>query len=429
MTKKRQILVVGAGAAGMTAAITAARQGAEVTLLEHTQFCGKKLSATGNGKCNMTNRIQEKHCYRSDCPEFAWKALQHFTVSDTIHFFADSGLLMRDKNGYFYPMSEQASSVVDILKQELKRNKINIVFGTEIHRVKLEQENIFCIDRENQVFCGEALILATGSKAAPKTGSDGSGYFLAQQMGHTIVKPLPALVQLIGEGSYWKMLAGVRVQARVSLYIEDKLVMTEEGELQLTDYGLSGIPIFQLSRYAVRAKDKQKKVSVMIDFLPQMSIEEIKIFIKGLIKIKQKTAEESLNGLFHKKITAFLLKYCCISAETSRVTQKEINRLADTIKGFQVSIVGSKTFEQCQVCSGGVNVREINPETMESLLCKNIFFAGEIIDVDGACGGYNLQWAWTSGFLAGFHAAKIERKRKCYDSNSTNKASSRARRR
>jgi len=405
-----RIAIIGGGAAGMTAAITAARTAkgnCEIILVEHTDRLGKKILATGNGKCNLTNRNIKQEFYRGNNPEFAMKALGYFGFEDTIRFFNDMGLMVREKNGYFYPYSEQAAVVNDVLRLEVESFGIKVMYETKVERISHEKGSFSLVMAGGKKLVCDKLIIATGSKASPKTGSDGSGYALAKGLGHKVIKPLPALVQLVCKENFYKSIAGVRVDAKVTVDIGGN-VISERGELQLTDYGISGIPVFQVSRYVVGALDKKVAFTTYIDFLPDIAHRELMDFFKSQAKLAGKTVEEVLNGLMNKKLSVLIAKECKLSPSTefARVKDKEFYILIDKIKNFKVEVTGSKSFDMAQVCQGGVDTAELSAPTMESKLCKGLYFAGEIIDIDGACGGYNLQWAWTSGYLAGKSAAE-----------------------
>ncbi|MFQ7181397.1 MAG: aminoacetone oxidase family FAD-binding enzyme [Hungatella sp.] len=252
-------------------------------------------------------------------------------------------------------------------------------------------------------------MLAAGSKAAPGTGSDGSGYKLAESLGHSVIEPLPALVQLKCRETWYKQFAGVRTEASVTLYSDGKAVASDRGELQFTDYGISGIPVFQISRFAARALRDGKKVTARLDLLPVMEKQELFQFLTKRVKrLGYRPGEEFLNGVLNKKLHQVLLKESGIPAgrRTREITEKQLGVLTDRIKGLETTVTAVNPFEQAQICCGGVDTREVNPCTMESKLVSQLFLAGEILDVDGICGGYNLQWAWSSGILAGRNAGR-----------------------
>lgn len=390
-----KIVIVGGGASGFMAAIQAARNGASVTILEQNGKFGRKLQSTGNGKCNLTNLAQNCSYYRSSTPEFAVKVLSRFDVHQTIRFFTDIGIYTKNKNGYLYPHSEQASSVMEVLEMEARNLKIKRKTQEKVLKIRKSNEGFLVATKTWEYPC-DRVILACGSKASAIEGADGSGYRLASDLGHTIVKPLPALTGIKGTGRFYTKWAGVRTGACVTLVINGLPLKQECGEVQLTDYGISGIPVFQLSRYAARALYENCTVSMYLDFLPEFDPEGLLTFLKERrAHNPYKTLRESLIGLFSDKLIDVLM-----------IDTKTEEQLVEKIKKLEVPVKETMSFEHAQVCSGGVDLKEINSETMESRLVSGIYFCGELLDVDGACGGYNLQWAWSSGALAGISAAR-----------------------
>ncbi|MCC8027425.1 MAG: NAD(P)/FAD-dependent oxidoreductase [Clostridium sp.] len=411
----RQIVIVGGGASGLTAAIMGARLGARVTLVEHMDRVGKKILSTGNGRCNLTNLRMEESCYRSDEKGFPMRVIGGFGVEETLGFFRELGIEPKDRNGYVYPNSDQASSVLDVLLWEASHERVDIRTSCKVETIEwIKGENnsfYYKICTTQGIFRADALILATGSRAAPSTGSDGSGYELAKKLGHRVIKPLPGLVQLRCQGTLYRQLAGIRTEARITLHmdgVKGRVLAEDRGELQLTDYGLSGIPVFQISRFAARALEQGKKVVALVDFLP--SWQEGESF--GLLKrraalLKDKKVEEMFTGLFNKKLAAVLIRLSGVSPskKAGELTGKELGRLLSQMKSYEAIVMSVNPFANAQVCCGGVDTREIDPSTMESRLKKNLYLTGELLDVDGICGGYNLQFAWSSGALAGRAAA------------------------
>ncbi len=425
------VIVVGAGAAGMTAAISAARMGARTAILEHMDEAGKKLLATGNGKCNFTNQVQGVECYRGQNPAFVLPALAQFGLSETLDFFRAIGIFPKEKRGgYYYPVSEQASSVRQALVLELKRLGVDIHYNIGIRSIKKDDREYFCFETKQGMFFSKSCIIATGGKAAKKTGSDGSGVPYIKSFGHTVLEFVPALVQLKGAQSFLKELSGIRADAHITLFVDDTQTSSDRGEVQLTDFGVSGIPAFQVSRYAVYALKKQKKVHLSLDFAPDLDYNTLLDYfllqkerdrktqreLRLTCKAEQKgcprgnTADihlqDTLIGFLNKKLIPVMLREAGLAEEIllSRCGKKEFEKLIDTIKHFRIDITGSKDFDSAQVCAGGVSTAQINPGTMESQLVSGLYFAGEVVDIDGMCGGYNLQWAWTSGWVAGKHA-------------------------
>ena len=409
---KRQVIIIGGGASGLAAAIAAAREGAGVTVLEHMDRVGKKILSTGNGRCNLTNLSLRPEQYRCSQPQFPMKVLDHFSVWDTLAFFDEIGIVTKSRNGYIYPNSDQASSVLDSLRMEAERLGVRVVTECHISRAACAGKGRFRIESDQGVFQGERLILAAGSKAAPVTGSDGSGYQLAQAFGHRVITPLPALVQLRCQGKFLKQLAGIRCDALVKLVSEGQVLAADQGELQLTDYGVSGIPTFQVSRFAAVALHKKKAVSVILDFLPSKSMEETKQFIRNRAKaLAYRKSEDFLTGVLNKKLSQVLLKLSQIDGAelVGNLKNQQLERLVHLIKFFELPVTSTNSFEQAQVCCGGVDTRDVRPETMESKLVKGLYLAGELLDVDGICGGYNLQWAWSTGITAGRCAGRTEK--------------------
>lgn len=405
------VIVVGAGAAGMTAAISAAGTGAKTAILEHMDEAGRKLLATGNGKCNFTNQVQGVECYRGQNPAFVLPTLAQFGLSETLDFFREIGIFsVKKRDGYYYPASGQASSVRQALVLELKRLGVDIHYNIGIRSIKKDDREHFCFETKQGMFFSKSCIIATGGKAAKKTGSDGSGVPYIKSFGHTVLEFVPALVQLKGAQSFLKEVAGVRTDACITLYVDDTQVACDRGEVQLTDFGVSGIPAFQVSRYAVYALKKQKKVHLSLDFAPDLDYNTLlDYFLLQKERNREAYLRDTLFGFLNKKLIPVMLREAGLVEDLplSRCGKKEFDSLIRTIKHFRIDITGSKDFDSAQVCAGGVSTAQINPDTMESQLVPGLYFAGEVIDIDGMCGGYNLQWAWSSGWVAGKHAGTV----------------------
>ena len=403
----RHVAVIGGGAAGMMAAITSAREGARVTILEHKERIGKKILSTGNGRCNFTNTYQTPACYRSDNRDFAWNIIQKFNVEKTISFFKELGIYPKDRNGYLYPYSDQAAAILEVLQIEVA--KLDICVMTEINVLDIQPvKRGLRITTDKKTITADSVILACGSKAAPVTGSDGSGYQLAKLFGHRIVPVLPALVQLRCAEKFYKSISGVRVQGTVEVYADDIFLASDTGEIQLTNYGISGIPVFQVSRYAAKALYKKQSVTAVLNFMPDMNKEEFLLFLQERITLcPYKTLDEFFTGVFPKKLCELWIRLSRLPKEmrVSDLSGEQLEKLVLLIQHLRTHITETNSFEQAQICCGGVDTTEINPDTLESNYVPGIYFAGELLDVDGICGGYNLQWAWSSGFVAGKEAA------------------------
>ncbi|MDD3795780.1 MAG: NAD(P)/FAD-dependent oxidoreductase [Lachnospiraceae bacterium] len=402
----KEILVIGCGPAGMMAAIWAARQGNRVTILEGMDRPGKKLLLTGNGKCNLTNQDPELVKRYHGAP--VGEVLAQFSTGDTLDFFHSIGLMTADKNGCVYPYTGQSSSVLELLLAELKRLGVKLKFSEKIIRISGENETL-AASTQSWSYRADRIILACGSRALPSTGSDGTGYLLAKQAGHSILPVLPALTSLQAGEKWIAACAGVRCPARVSIFLENTSspAAAETGELQWTEYGISGIVVFQISRFASLALQRKQKVFVKLDLFPQMPEEEL---LSWLLQIGQNALETSISGAFSgilpKKLLTALLKEQGINPKTAmkQLSKQQLRDFTALAKEIRLTITGTKSFDQCQVCTGGVPMCEVTPDTLESRRMSGLYLAGELLDVDGPCGGYNLQWAWSSGYAAGFHA-------------------------
>lgn len=395
-------VVVGGGASGMTAAIFAARAGCRVLVLEQKEKLCKKIYATGNGKCNFTNKDWQASYFRGSNSSLAEPVLRSFGLSDTLSFFREIGIYPKERNGYYYPNSEQAASVADALRREAERLFVQCRTETRVSRMQKTKDGVFLIEADGERFFGKSVVLATGGKASPVHGSDGSGYLLAKELGHTVIKPLPAIVQLKAEGSFFKTLAGVRAEGIVRLHMENGCY-TEKGEILFAVYGISGIPVMQLSRYASAALAEKKKVRAELDLFPAADEAELtKELITRFCRMPDNTVEEAMNGLCHHKINYVILTLCGISPvqPAGMLTGQDAAQIAERLKHFTVKVTGTNGFEQAQACAGGVPLTELTGQ-MESRLLEGLFFTGELTDIDGTCGGYNLQWAWSSGAVAG----------------------------
>lgn len=406
---KYKLAIIGAGPSGMMAAITAASngiKGEDICLIEHNDKVGRKILVTGNGKCNITNMKMTPDCYRSDAKEPYFCVIEKFMPEKLIDFFAKIGLFTKNKNEYIYPFNEQAATVADALRNEISRLRIGLRLNCSIK--KIEKGFKLYSDDKAIIEC-DTLIIATGSKCFSKTGSDGSGYRLARDMGHNIVPVIPALVQIKCREKFFKEIAGVRINAGLTLTENSERLIDENGELQLTDYGISGIPVFQISRFIKRSLDNKHNPVVHINFAPDFSEKELSRRLNIIFTHNTKLDYISaLSLLYNKKLASVLLMTAGLEKGTSckNTRIEDLNRLCGIIRDFKVSPFDTNGFENAQVCAGGVNLSEIRLDTMESKLVPKLYFAGEICDVDGICGGYNLQWAFSSGRLAGLSATK-----------------------
>lgn len=396
----KEVVIVGGGASGLTAAITAARNGKDVTLIERNNKCGKKILITGNGRCNFWNTDVDLSHFHSSTPNLLKEFITDERKNSILKFFDSLGLAYKTKNGYYYPFSNQAFTIENALLSECK--KLNVKIINDIVVEKIIKKDCFIINPDKENIKAKNIIIATGSKAAPKTGSDGLGYELAKSLGHNIITPLPSLVQLKADEPYFKNWSGIRTDVKVNLLIDHKYIKSETGEIQLTNYGLSGICIFNLSGEAAKALNQNKNVIISINFIPFAS--NPKTFLQNLNKNSyHKTISELLEGILHYKLVDIIIKKTHLKRDLllNTLTDNELNNLIKTLTDFQIKILDTHPLDHAQVCSGGIPLTEINSKTLESLKVKNLYFTGEIIDIDGDCGGYNLGWAWMSGIIAG----------------------------
>ena len=438
----RRVAVIGGGAAGMMAAVAAAENGAAVTLYEKNDRVGKKILATGNGKCNFSNRDFSVGCYYGNGSEGVdvhklERLFRQFSVDDTLAFFKAAGMLVKEKNGGLYPWSEQASTVLDILRAELDRRKVAVRSAERIEDIRIGEEaeaGMFWTEPFGRGDGYHAIVIACGGCAAAKTGSDGDGYKLAKKLGHRIVPTVPALVQLRCSDDFFRIVTGVRCEAGMTLYTQTEeagkgngkdrekgtesgskvkksgrgiQIQEEIGELQFTDYGISGIPVFQLSRQAAYLLREKKRADVWIDFFPRMERQEFEEMCEQRLCRRQgKTIEGFLLGMANKKINLLLLKRAGFKPEepADAAGIKRLKKLLYSYRELQVHVSAANSFEHAQVTAGGVDMAEVS-DCLSSLKAPGVYFAGEVLDVDGRCGGYNLQWAWTSGYVAGKSAA------------------------
>ncbi len=395
-------VVIGAGASGMMTAISAARENKKVCILEKLDKAGKKILATGNGKCNFTNERMDTECYHGD-DVFVEYVLNQFTVEDCLNFFHSIGIYPKNKNGYYYPNSEQAASVTNALLYELERLGVKIVYEVNVSSITPSEEDVV-VQTNKGNFCGKHLVIATGLLAAPKLGSDGSLFDIVNTLGHSFNPVLPALCGFYCKGLKFKQVSGVRTQGTVSAFVDGIKCAEDTGEIQFTDYGLSGIPVFQISRELSIGLHKKCKTEIKINLLPSFDrkqlLEEINYRCKKCATLH---VGALLNGLVNQKIADMILDKTGLDKDiyTSSITADEIERIVDLLQEITVKVTNYRDFEFAQVCTGGIPTSDINHKTLESKYAKNIYFTGEILDVDGICGGYNLHFAWATGYIAG----------------------------
>lgn len=403
-----KIIVAGGGASGLMASIAAARNGVQVVLLEKNDRVGKKLLATGNGRCNYTNEDMNIRHFHGNDKAFIEQALSIFGRDDTLEFFEKLGIVPASEDeGKVFPLSFQSSSVLDVLRYEAERLGVEIRTGTGIASVSKDICFNVHIKTGDLIKC-DKLILATGGMAMPVSGSDGNGYPIARSFGHRISTPTPSLVQLKLKSDKLKAINGTKFVGKVSLWVNGRMVREEIGDILFTDYGISGPPILQLSREAVIALNGSHKPILKISTISGRLAEELGTYISTRFQwMPEKKLEDALIGLMNKRLILPIIKELGLDREklAGTVLETEAKAIAGILTEWSFEITGHNGWGQAQTTAGGILTSDIDPSTMESKIVPGLYFAGEVLDVDGDCGGYNLQWAWTSGFIAGSSAS------------------------
>ena len=400
-----EIAVIGGGASGLIAAITARKAGKKVTILERKERILKKVLVTGNGRCNLTNARASISNYFGKNILLIENILNNFTPQNVMDFFYELGVICNEEErGKVYPLSGQASSVVDALRFEAE--KLGIKIETEFYVRKIEKDGFkFKISSEDKrKIEANRVILSTGGQSYPELGSNGSGFQLAKDFGHSITKLSPAIVQLKTEKYQVKGLQGIKADTSVTAYGDNKKICTYNGELLFTDYGISGNVVFNISF----VMPLYKNVEFEIDFMKKFDYNELYELLRKRKKIMAHlTMENYFNGMINKKLGQFLSKTSGIeklSKPVKDLNDNEIRKLCTSLKKYRINILETTGFKNAQVTAGGISLDEVNTDTLESKIIKGLYFSGEVLDVYGECGGFNLQWAWASGYIAGKNA-------------------------
>ena len=411
-----KIAIIGGGASGMLCAVTIKRENplAEVIVLERLDRVGKKLMATGNGRCNITNEHCTKGHYHGQDASGVEQVFSAFSPADCAAFFSSIGVVFKtEENGKQYPLSDQASSVVDCLRYTLLSLGVVERTGFAVCSVKKERGG-FCITSQNgDTVKVDIVVAAGGGMASPALGSNGSLFPVLKSFGHTVTPLFPALVQLRTDKLTVRPLKGIKFTGTAKLLLDKACLQEEAGEVLFTEYGVSGPPILNLARKVGEyflAHPQGRGLFLSLNLLPGYSYPSLQELLFARAKaLPHKTLEQFFSGMLNKRIGQTLFKHCGIvplTREVNSLSAKELKTLAGTILDWRFPLLGTMPFQNAQVCAGGVPLREINLTTMESKLCRNLFLTGELLDIDGDCGGYNLQWAWATGYLAGKEAAK-----------------------
>lgn len=410
MIKISTIVVLGGGASGMIAAVAAAYASEgriNITICERMARLGRKILATGNGRCNFTNvNASPDHYFGAD-PYFIKAALGEFDVGSTLEFFRGLGVIPKEEgDGKVYPYSDQASAVLDALRFEIERLNINVRTGFDVKDIEVRKRGFRIVSYKNEAVCADRVVVACGGCASPNLGSNGSGFKLMEKLGHRISDLSPALVQIRLKADFLKALSGIKVKGKVGISVNGRISHEEEGEILFTDYGISGPPVFQLSAFV----PGHKNAYIDIDFMPDYEINDVcKLLKQRAAKLKHLSMENFFNGLLNKRVGNVIAKCSGIgklSLPVSELNDDFIGIIAQNIKSFKVKTDGLNGWNNAQVTAGGVLTRQFNENTMESERLRGLYCCGEIFDIHGECGGYNLQWAWSSGYTAGKYAAQ-----------------------
>ena len=402
--------IIGAGASGVFAALILKQNYIDTTVIERNANALKKIYATGNGRCNFTNRNVSYKNYHGENPKFTISAIKKFDNYDVIEFFNDMGIPEVElENGKIFPKSLQASSIVKQMMCLANHLEVEFIFDSFVDDVRIDGD-VFEVKSNDSIYKFDYLIIACGSKAYKKSGSDGNGYILMEKLGHNIVKTHPGIVQLRLNGDSFKKMSGTKFKANAKLVVDEKEVFEFYHDVLFTDYGISGPTILQLSGEAIRAKNKGLDVKIRIDTvdLDENKLYEHLIYIISLNYYKK--INELLVGLINDNLIEEVLNQANIEYDINvcELSKEEIYKLAHTLKNLEFSVSGYKDEDSGQITCGGVDTDEINPYTMESKKIKNLYIIGEIMDVDGDCGGYNLQWAFSSAYSCAMSIIKKE---------------------
>lgn len=387
----------------MTAALTAVRLGHEVTLYERQARVGRKLMATGNGRCNLTNTGAGPSNYHGEAPDFVRPALEAFPSEAALDFFRGLGLLAREEwGGRVYPLSNSANSVVDVLRQALDAAGVELIAGDRVRELRRAGSGYSVTTESGDKRSFDAVVVACGGLAGEKLGGGRDGYELLKALGHTRTALRPALVQITTEPMYPRSLKGIKADCALRVLSRGGLLASSCGELLFTETGVSGPAAFDVSRAVSEAGDA--KMELEIDFLRDYTAAEVLAHLQNRVKTAPELpASELLTGSVHNRLGRMLIKYADVEAAAplSALSERELRTVAAACKRFKLPVRGTEGFANAQVTAGGIRTSEFDPRTLESRLCPRLFACGEVLDIDGDCGGYNLQWAWSSGVLAG----------------------------
>ena len=400
------IAVIGGGASGMMAALAARAQGAQVTIFERQARVGRKLLATGNGRCNLTNLSPLPPHYHGEDPGFSAQVFSAFPREATLEYFRSLGLVtLAEPSGRVYPYSDQANSVVDVLRFAMDQRKVALLTGVEVRRIRKTSQG-FSLKLAEGEMAFDRVVVACGGAAGGKLGGTMSGYQLLRSLGHKCTRLRPSLVQIRSGYPRLSSLKGIRAQCRAEIFRDDRLFAAGTGEIQFTDLGLSGPVIFGISRNVCAEKGDWE---CRLDLLPQFSREAVADLLRcRRDSLPDLPTEDLFTGLLHNRLGRVLAQEAGLrlSEPLHTLSESQLTRAAETAKTFSLSLTEPLGMDAAQVTAGGILTRDFDPGTLESRLVPGLYACGEVLDVDGDCGGYNLQWAWSSGYAAGTAAGK-----------------------
>ena len=392
-----KVIIIGGGASGLVTAIFASLNN-DVTILEKNSKCGKKILATGNGKCNYFNSDFTTSHFNTDNKDILDSIITSDNINKVIALFDSIGIVPNIKNGYYYPMSNQSVSVREALVKECLVRGVNTITDCEVTDINYNETYTVVTNKGN--YNCDKVVISCGSHAYIKEKS--IGYDILRKFNHTINPVVPSLVQLVSSGNYLKSWNGVRIDAKVSLYEDNEFKKISFGEVQLTDYGISGICVYQLSSLVSCGLYNKKEEVIHINFMSYID-DFIEYMNKRNSIVKKRTISELFDGIMNYKLSNTLLTLCNIDYNDTwnNISDDKKNKLSKMVTDFEINITDTKGYMCAQTCSGGVPLSEINPNTMESIKNKNLYITGELLDCDGECGGYNLGFAWITGIIAG----------------------------
>ena len=400
----KKIIVLGGGPSGMCAAIYAARNGAEVTIIEKNSQLGKKLSMTGNGRCNLSNMDMNERMYNAAAEKRMKQWLSVYGVLDVISFFKSLGIVIKSEDGYLYPVSGQASTVVEAFKSELSRLGVKVIYNEQGKSVKPLEGNRYLVVTNLRSYEADRVIIATGGLSGAKTTmSTGDGYYICKMLGMNIKDTYPALVGFRFDDKEITPETGVRCTAEISFMLGTEVIAKEYGELQLTREGMSGIPVMQASGKVVRFLDEKKPIYASINFFPDYDDEDFLSLEKEMLRLRdERTLEEFLNGFQNSQINDMIIRRMKMgrTMKMKNISESMVLSIFDSYRNYKIRLKESFGYQQSQVTSGGVSLGDVRDD-MTVTKHDGVFVVGELLDVDGRCGGYNLQWAFTSGSIAG----------------------------